>query len=55
VATTLNADQHWAKVQDRIEELVAKINSKLPYSSIEIILLTILSLFVLRKILSVIN
>ena len=55
MATTLNADQHWAKVQVRIEELVAKINRKLPYSSVEIILLTIVSLFVLRKIQSVIN
>ena len=55
MATTLNADQHWAKAQVRIEELVAKINRKLPYSSVEIILLTIVSLFVLRKIQSVID
>lgn len=55
MATTLNADQHWAKVQVRIEELVAKINRKLPNSSVEIILLTIVSLFVVRKIQSVID
>ena len=55
MAKTLNADQHWVKVQVRIEELVAKINRKLPYSPVEIILLTTVSLFVLRKIQIVIN
>jgi hypothetical protein len=55
LATMLNVEQHWAKAEARIEALVAKINRKLPYSSVEIILLTIGTLCASRKMLSVIG